>query len=767
MQAYEDVKTWLGNNNDISINIWEKKYRQNDENFEEWLERVSGGDEDIKKVILEKKFLFGGRILSNRGIAGKGIKSTMSNCYVIKPPEDNLESIFEAAKKLARTYSYGGGCGIDISRLAPRGSMVHNTAKESSGAVSFMDLYSLVTGLIGQNGRRGALMISISCDHPDLEEFIDIKTDLNRVTKANISIRITDEFMKAVMNKEKFLLSFTRKETGETIEKEVNAYDIFHKLCLNNWRMGEPGMLFWNNIERGSLLSTDENFSYAGVNPCAEEPLPAGGSCLLGSINLSAFVTEDGSFDYDALSDTVRIVTKGMNDVLDEGLPLHGLEEQRVSVGQWRQIGIGMMGLADALIRMGIRYGSDQALEVSDRIGYVMANSALKASALLAKEYGAYPCYSDKIMESEFFKNNADDELIDLVSNYGLRNSQVLTVAPCGSISSMLGVSGGIEPIYANSYTMKTESLHKEGDVSYKMYTPIVKEYMENHGIETEEELPDYFVTAHSIDYYERIAMQASWQRHIDASISSTINLPNATTVEEIEMIYLRAWESGLKGVTVFRDGCEREGVLSTGNKDADLPSDNEADLPRGKVIKVNDQLIGKKRILQTGCGSLHCLAYFHPVTGHMNEVFLSKGSTGGCNNFMVGLSRMISLSLRGGISIEDVVDQLKSSGTCPSYSVRSAMHHDTSKGSCCPVAVGIALLEMNEEMKAEIRERGSKTEAPQPETVKEPVKIIPKKDSNDIREFDGYHCPECGELLAHTGRCVQCLNCSWYKCGD
>ena len=263
------VQEWLGEKNKLGVDIWERKYRYNNESFDEWLERVADSDEEVKKLIVDKKFLFGGRILANRGLDKDGRKISLSNCYVVSAPEDSIESIFDCASKLARTFSYGGGCGVDISKLAPRGAKVNNAAKETSGAVSFMDLYSLVTELIGQNGRRGALMLSISCEHPDLEEFIGIKSDLNRVTKANISVRITDKFMVAVKNKQSFILKFTRMETGEEIIKEVDAYDMFHKLCEMNWDYAEPGMLFWDRIENYNLLSEDKNFEYAGVNPCA------------------------------------------------------------------------------------------------------------------------------------------------------------------------------------------------------------------------------------------------------------------------------------------------------------------------------------------------------------------------------------------------------------------------------------------------------------------------------------------------------------------
>lgn len=242
------VQEWLGEHNQLGIDIWRRKYCYQQESFDQWLDRVSGGDTQIRTLIEEKKFLFGGRILSNRGLYKNGVKVTYSNCYVLTPPEDSLESIFDCAKKLARTFSFGGGCGIDISGLAPRGAMVNNTAKVTSGAVSFMDLYSMVTGLIGQNGRRGALMLSIDCSHPDLEEFIRVKSDLTRVTKANISVRISDAFMQAVKEDGEFTLRFTRKATGETITKTVRAKEVFAQIARMNWDYAEPGSLFWDRI---------------------------------------------------------------------------------------------------------------------------------------------------------------------------------------------------------------------------------------------------------------------------------------------------------------------------------------------------------------------------------------------------------------------------------------------------------------------------------------------------------------------------------------
>ena len=709
------TEEWLGSENQLGMDIWTRKYCNEGEDFEAWVQRISGGNEEIGKYIKEKKFLFGGRILSNRGLNKQGRKVTYSNCYVIEPPEDNIESIFDCAKKLARTYSYGGGCGIDISKLSPRGAKINNAAKETSGAVSFMELYSLVTGLIGQNGRRGALMISIDCSHPDVPEFIELKTDLEKITKANISVRVHEDFMEAVKKNAEYTLHYTRETTGEVIEKKVNARELFRRITETNWDYAEPGALFWDRITSWNLLSNTKEFSYAGVNPCAEEPLPAGGSCLLGSVNLAEFVqnpfTDEAFFDFEGLKECVQASVRALNEVLEEGLPLHPLKEQRDSVEQWRQIGLGIMGLADALLKLGLTYGEEDAVEMCDKIGFAMADTAIAASAKLAKEKGAFPkCNVEEIMSTPFFQANTTEKTRELVNKYGLRNSQLLTIAPTGTLSTMLGISGGIEPVYANYYVRKTESLHGT-DVYYKVYTKIVEDYMKQHDLKEDKELPDYFVTAMTLDYRQRIDMQSVWQKHIDASISSTVNVPNSFTVEETESLYIYAYEQGLKGITIFRDGCKRVGILNTEQKEEKKEKKITAGegLKRGEILLVTDDVIGKKRKLMTGCGSLHCIALFDPHTGALLETYLSKGSTGGCNNFMVGLSRMISISARGGIDIETIVDQLNSSGSCPSYTARRVTRKDTSKGACCPMAVGNALMDMYKEMQAELSQKQGK----------------------------------------------------------
>lgn len=552
---------------ELQKDIYEKKYKLRDETFDEFLERVSGGNRFIKKSIRDKKFLPAGRILAGRGLKEHGKSVTLSNCYVMPKVDDNIESIFDTAKWLARTYSYGGGCGLNISNLRPKGSKVHNSAQTTTGATSFMELYSMVTGLIGQKGRRGALMLNMDVTHPDILDFIDIKNyDIENVRYANISVNMTHEFMQAVANDEDFELYFRVESTGEEIRRIVKAKEVFRKLCENSWNMAEPAILFQDNIDSWHIMSGDKEFKFAGVNPCAEQPLPPFGSCNLSSINLAGFVkdpfTEFAEFDYNGFEEIVREGVRYLNEILDENMENHPLEQQTKLSKELRQIGLGIMGLADMFIMLGVKYGSIESIKLSRTIAEFMLNIALQESAMLAKEDGVFPRFDlESVIKSEFIQSNTWDETFDLIVKYGLRNSQILTIAPTGSISTMIGVSGGIEPIFQNSYIRKSETLH-DGDVYYKVFTPIVKEYMDKHGLVDENDLPVFFVTTSEISYRDRINVQSAWQEFIDASISSTVNLPNETTVEEVEDLYMYAWEKGLKGITIYRDGCSRGGIL-------------------------------------------------------------------------------------------------------------------------------------------------------------------------------------------------------------
>ena len=591
-------------------------------------------------------------------------------------------------------------------------------------------------------------MISISCDHPDIEDFITIKSDLDKITKANLSIRVTNEFMQAVKDDATYTLSFTREETGEKIKKTIKAKELFDKFCYMNWDYGEPAFLFWDRVRSYNLLSEDDAFEYAGVNPCAEEPLPSGGSCLLGSLNLAAFVeTINGQpqFNMDEFRRAVIIAVYGLNNVLDEGLPLHPLEVQRDSVRDWRQIGLGIMGLADMLIKLGVTYGSEESLVICDDIGWNLANEALQTSITIAKNNGAYPMFSDKVWDSDFYKKH-------IGISAPLRNSQLLTIAPTGTLSTMLGISGGVEPIFANYYTRRTESLHGE-EKEYKIFTPIAWEYLQEHGYgEDETKLPSYFITSAEIPYRNRIDMQATWQRHIDASISSTVNLPNSATIDDVKDLYMYAWEQGLKGITVFRDGCKRLGILTTDDTPNEVDDDEPSitSLPRGVIEEVSDDLISAKRTIVNGCGRMYLHLDFDENTGQPLETFLECGSGGGCERNLTFISRLMSLALRGGVPIESIIDQAFSVKPCKAYCDRRKKFNDTSKGNSCPQAIGHALVELNKK----IQDRCFADDE------EESIEEI-KNTESTIQ----YECPECGKELAFEGGCVICHNCGWSRC--
>lgn len=706
---------------ELGEDIWKKKYQRNGESFEDWLERVSGGDTQVAQLIVDKKFLFGGRILSNRGITDRGV--TYSNCYVIEPPHDSIEGIYEAAMKLARTFSYGGGCGVDISTLRPKGAEVHNAALTTSGAVSFMDVLEQTARVIGQNGRRGALMISMDSSHPDIHDFIDAKLD-NKLEKCNISVRMSDDDME-------------------------NKPDILDHIALNNYDWAEPGVLYWDTIKRYNLLDEFAYFEYAGVNPCAEEPLPAGGSCLLGALNLSEFVenpfTDKAAFNIPEFKSAVRIAIRALNDVLDEGLELHPLEEQRDSVRDWRQIGLGIMGFADMLLKMSCQYDSARALDIIDMVGKTLVNTGLEKSALLAMDTEPFPeCDLRLILASTFItvlrnSNVIEDNTIDLIKRYGLRNSQLFTIAPTGSISTMLGVSGGVEPIFATHYTRKTESLHGE-DVYYNVYTPIIQKMIDMELIA--EENVSTIATAQNIDPFDRVTIQAQWQRFIDASISSTVNVTNDTTVETIRDLYQAAWEEGCKGLTIYRAGCKKEGVLVV-DTSKEQTMENTIHIPITDTSIDNCVAYGTQ--LTTGCGSLWMSVYFHKKTGQLCHIFLDKGSQGGCNSFMIGLSRMISYAGKLGGTVEGICDQLNSVPACPSYSVRTALKKDTSAGKCCPSAIGRALMELKQRY------------------IEDHIEMSTGELKQE--EMTVNNCPECGAKLNFTGGCNSCPECGYTKC--
>lgn len=426
-------------------------------------------------------------------------------------------------------------------------------------------------------------MISIDGHHPDLKEFITHKSDLGITQGANMSVRMTDDFFEAVKNDDDWVMSFSRPETGEIITKKEKARDIMYLIAETNWDYAEPGLIYWDTMTKYNLMSEDPDFAYAGTNPCGEEPLPAGGSCLLGAMNLSNYWRKNNRFAYKEFTEDVKKAVRFLNEVLDEGKPLHPLVEQRRTVSELRQIGLGFMGLGDLFIKAKVRYGSKESVELCHKIGYKMIFAALQESAELAKKYGSFDnCNPDLILKSKFFIENVDknpyylttdkNDLKIMIKEYGLRNSQLLTCAPTGTTSTIFNVSGGIEPIFALKFTRTTKSIYNE-DRTYEVYPNGVKYFLDQNGYESldeVEEFPDYLVTSRDIDWQGRIDVQAAWQKHIDASISATINLPESTTVSEVSELYMYAHDAGIKGTTVFRENCKRIAILNDSFKKKD-----------------------------------------------------------------------------------------------------------------------------------------------------------------------------------------------------
>lgn len=759
-----DALNWL-EHNQLAYDIWTKKYRYNEESFEDWIDRVSNGKEDVKKLILEKKFLFGGRILANRGLQ-KYQKITFSNCYVIPAVEDSIEGIYRACAQLARTYSYGGGCGIDISNLRPEGAAVHNAAKTTSGAVSFMSSFDEVTKVIGQNGRRGALMISLDINHPDVQEFVNIKTDLNKVTSANISVRVNNQFMSAVKENKDYILRFPcdielpsdlhvedmpYNELWQYVDgvntyyfKKIKAKELFDNLCLNNWNYAEPGILYWDKISNYNLLSTDEKFSYAGVNPCAEEPLPAGGSCLLGSINLAEFV-KDGVFATDEFIEAVHIAVTALNEVLDEGLELHPLDIQQKTVGDYRQIGLGVFGYADMLIKMGLRYGSKKANELTDKIGSHLIREAIRQSAYLAKENGPYAKYDPVIMQSEFFNKHITkefDDIRELVNTYGVYNSQLLTIAPTGTLSTMLNVSGGAEPIFAKSFNRTTKSLHGE-DVTYTVYPKIISEYLEKTG-KTLETADKFIVSSEDITPEERVMVQATWQKYIDASISSTVNLPKETTVEDVKNIYMSAYDNGLKGITIFRAGCARTAIL-VDTKEASKQEKHQIDPERGYIKRPKEieadyhqvKIKGETFIVLVG-----------KIDGKPYEVFAFRpNTTAKIPNHTGVITKVKKMHYKFTSEYIEIPDlQL----TTDNIEERAATLYTS------------MLLRHNTNIKYVVKTAKKVNEnitSFSSAMCRILSKYIPAEDTGD-------KCPDCGGKIIRENGCVHCESCGWSMCG-
>lgn len=754
------VEQWLGKDNKIGIDIWHKKYQYNNENFEEWLDRVSAGDQELRKLIVEKKFLMGGRTLANRGTDSTG---SLFNCYSRGYVEDDYSDIMDAAKDIGVTFKAQGGQGISLTKLRPKGTPIKKKYF-SDGIVPFMKIFNEVTAGTSQGGaRKGALMLSIDARHKEAETFIKIKSKDGEIEKANLSLEIDDEFMRAVEKYydtgEVVILHEKRNYAGHEVEYDVTPINIFNMLVDNCYDWADPACLFVNRFRNYNLMQYDDEYEIETCNPCGEQPLPKHGACCLSSLNLSEFVvnpyTPTAHLNTEDFLHAIDVGIRTLDKLIDENYNRHPLQQQRDMSYNYRNIGLGIFGYATALMKLGLKYGSNEAIEFTDDVFSLLFKRAVFASNNLAKELGTYPKYKECVFDSNIIKNHFTPDEIDGLKEHGLRNCSLISIAPNGSLATLLGESGGCEPEFALKYTRRTVGMTDGEDTYYDVYCKAAKEYMDaNHT----DMLPDYFVGSADIPWQNRVLTQAAMQNHVDTAISSTVNMPNSATKEDIAHMYLLAWSTGCKGITMFRDGCKRLGILTTDNSDKDTDKNDTQtyELPRGAIIECSSDLVGKKRKLTTGCGSLHVLAFFDPYDGSLQEAYFNKGSTGGCASFMTGLSRTVSLLCRAGVDIMTIKDQLDSTGACPSYAARTATRHDTSPGSCCPMAIGNALVDMYKEMQQDIGDNEEENSADA--IISKPTQVQ-RIESND-------KCPECGSVLEHVGGCDLCKNCGFTHCG-
>lgn len=508
------------------------------------------------------------------------------------------------------------------------------------------------------------------------------------------------------------------------------------------------------------------------------DPSQYGGACNLGSLFLHNFVknpfTKQAHLDTEALRDTISIAVRMLDDIIDVNkFPDKIYEKYQKGM---RTIGIGITGLADMLAMLGMKYDSQKARDYVESLMRMISNAEYYASVQLAKEKGCFPlCEPDKHADGTYVKYVLEHDVIDEMSEYGIRNAKIQAVAPCGTISMVFGnnCSSGIEPIFSLSYDRKVK-IGGQDDKDVKIVKMMDYAYYLYHKLKDDGEQLDFdehdiFPTALNMSVDDHVSMLAIISKYTDMSVSKTINVPTEASFDEVKNIYMQCWKLGVKGCTIFRPNAIRQGILLTDNKkdNETKPDTTSLTLPRGSIIEPSNDLIGKKRKIQTGCGSLHVLAFFDPIDGNLQEVYFNKGSTGGCANFMTGLSRMVSLLCRAGVDIMTIKDQLDSTGVCPSYATRKATHHDTSKGSCCPMAIGNALVDMYNEMQSELDDKEDDIASAAKSLSKAANKATEsiEKLNDALSTIPTELCPECGEPVMFEGGCKICKSCGWTKC--
>ena len=707
-------------------------------------------------VLEDFKFVPGGRIM--HGAGREDIRTTLNNCYVVAVREDSIKAIYDTIIKEALTYKYGGGCGHDLSALRPAGDAINGTGGESCGPTGFMNLFSENTNTIAQHGRRGANMQTLRIDHPDIEKFIEIKTgNVDMVKYSNISVLLTHDFMDAVDNDKEFDLTYNNK-----VYKTIKARTLWNRIIEHAHASAEPGLLFWDTMK--DYHNAEYCSPLVSTNPCAEQPLPDGGCCNLGAVNLERFVDENGNFMINEFKETVAIGTRFLDNVVDYNINRHALENQKQNATNDRRVGLGILGLGDMLVRMSIKYDSEDALQTVDQIMKIFRDITYETSVELAQEKGSFPNFDWKGYSKSKFVKNLPKSIRDKISANGIRNSTLTTVAPTGSGAIVSRVTSGVEPIFATSYkrrVKKNDSYGRSFD-EYKVIHPVINQLFGG-----DEDLPDYVVTSHNIDPYFRVKMQSVIQKYIDSSISSTVNLSENITVDTIADIYMKAYKTGLKGITVYREG-SREGILITDKPKEEAAPDETQKIetvaaveseatqtqtavtkaPRSRPVLTS----GATRRIRTGEGSLYIT--INEDENGLCEIFTTIGKAGGnAAAQSEAISRLISLALRSGIDPYAIVKQLKGiSGPNPTW-------EDGKLILSTPDAIGKALDDY-------LKHRESND--PNEQHLQFTMASSRESNNKDVVDFTLKNlstCPDCGSTLQHQSGCVTCPSCGFSKC--
>ncbi len=722
------------------------------------------------------KYVPGGRILAG---AGTGFKITYYNCFVIPSPKDSREGILETLKQMVEIMARGGGVGINLSSLRPRGARVKKVNGFSSGPVNWAELFSVTTKDIIQQGgsRRGALMLMLWDWHPDIEEFITVKQNLHRITGANLSVAVSDSFMKAVKEDKDWALLFPDindpeydevwdgnlqnwKKLGKKVivHKVIKARELWNLIAKAAWRSAEPGVVF---MERYNKLYNNYYWNSINcVNPCGEEGLPPFGVCNLGSINLSAFVKgndidKKGRFDFKALREVVSVAVRFQDNVVEmDPYVFDGIRKTQLE-GE-RRIGVGTMGLGDTLIRLHLRYGSKKSLKFIEKVYEIIRDEVYRTSIELAKEKGAFPKFDKELYPKGKFIKTLPKDLQEKIKKYGVRNSLLLMQAPTGSTSLLVNTTSGIEPVF------EFELVRHDRLGDHVIQHHLWKKWVEKHGKEYKEgkiKVPEWFVTSRQLTPEEHVEVQALIQKYVDASISKTVNAPETHTVEDVKKLYELAYDKGCKGITYFREG-SRQGVLEKKEEKKE-----EKKVPE-YVIKPRPMVVhGSTYRIETPVGTAFVTINTNGG-GEPLEVFVNVGKAGSdIYAIAEGMGRLISLALRFSSHlspqerVSEIVDQLKGIGGARTLGFGKDRIRSLPDALAKVLSMHFKLNESsngNGKSAKKIREEEIKIE----ETTSQPLLMeFDKNKSFDI-------CPVCGEAtLVNEEGCKKCYNCGYSEC--